>query len=399
MTPVWDVAMRLIFHRLISIILAALIICFQPARAEIGLSDNEIVIGTLGLCSGPSGFYGREMNLGVDALVSAVNANGGIYGRNLRVIHEDDQYDVDKAIACFNDLMTKGVFAITAQVGSPTLAKYIPMCTTNKVPIIGGFSGPYFACEPVKRYFFNARPSYRDEEHAAVDHLWKLGIRKIGVIYQNDAYGSDCLVGVKEALEKRKADVVATGSYERNKNNVVEAVGTVMKAEPEAVIIAAVYKPTADILKQAHQQNWHPIFVMGTGSCIDAMMPLAAGTADGFPVSEDVPLFTDTDVKVVADFQRDLHTYFPKEKPTFTGFKGYVDALLLVEGLKRAGKNPTREKLVDAIESIKNFELGRGLKLSFSASDHWGMHNVVWVTADKGQFVPFTDWSALKAKH
>jgi ABC-type branched-subunit amino acid transport system substrate-binding protein len=380
---------------------AALSLLGNACRADIGATDKEILIGACNVLSGPSQAYGQQTDIGINTLFNSVNAEGGIFGRKIRVLTDDDKYEPDGAIACFNRMKDKGVFAISGLVGSICLAKYLPMAENNKVPAIGYYPGPYFVSEPAKKYCFSARASYRDEMRQIVKHLWNdVGVRKIGVIYQNDSFGADCLEGVKTTLAEHGAEVVAAGSYTRNLNNIGEAFNTVKKANPEAVIIGAVYKPASEIAKLAGETNWHPLFVLNSGSGADSFLELAGKDAEGFLFTEVAPPPSRTDLPLVKNYQKALSEYFPKEKPNFVSLRGYIDAMVIAEGLKKAGKDVTREKFVEALEKInhKDIGLGKGMDLTYTPADHLGFHNVFFCWIKNGQVESFNDWRSLRAK-
>jgi ABC-type branched-subunit amino acid transport system substrate-binding protein len=370
-----------------------------PSLAEVGVSNQDITLATCNPLSGQSEFAGRETNVGVHSYINSVNDNGGILGRKINLVNYDDRYEPEEAIKCFQRVLDEGAFGMTGIYGSPVSAKYLPMCTSHKIPIAGFYNGTYFVGEPVKRYVFSARASYRDEAHEAVAHLWKQsGFRKFAVIFQNDAYGVDNVEGVKEGLKKFGADVVGTASYTRNKSDVGEAVAEIKKLNPEVVFLGAVYKPCAEIMKLAKQQDWHPVFVMNSGSSVDAFIDVAGADAEGMLFTEVVPPPSRTDLPLIAKFQKDLKKYYPNEKPGFVNLRGYMDGLIWAEGLKRAGKDLTREKFVDALESIKNVDvgLGKGMELSYSPSDHLGLHKVFFGTIKNAQAISFDGWNTLK---
>jgi ABC-type branched-subunit amino acid transport system substrate-binding protein len=367
--------------------------------AEIGVSNKEIQIATSNALSGQSEWAGKETNIGIQSYFNLVNADGGIFGRKVKVMNYDDKYEPDEAIQVFKKIESDGAFGITGVYGSPVSAKYLPLSTLHKFPIAGFYNGTYFVGEPVKKYVFSARASYRDEMHEAVDHLWKeSGFRKFACIYQNDAYGVDCLEGLKEGLKKYNTDVVSTASYTRNHSDVVDAVNEVRKSNPDVVFLGAVYKPAAQIVKLAREANWNPIFVMNSGSSVDAFVGLAGPDAEGKLFTEVVPPPSRTDLPLIEKFQKALKKYYPDEKPGFVNLRGFMDGLVWTEGLKRAGKEVTREKFVNAMEGIKNLDvgLGNGMELSYSPTDHLGLHKVFFGTFKNGQTVSFDAWKSLK---
>lgn len=334
------------------------------------------------------------------AYIDDVNDHGGVNGRKIRVLHHDDKYEADAALIEFPKIMKEGVFLIAGLYGSAPLARvYMPSAMSNKIPVIGIHSGPIFIDKPVKRYVFGVRASYRDEMKQAVDSLWKDGMRSFGIIYQNDAYGSDCLEGVQQALKAHGADVVAAGSYTRNSNNLGEAFEVVHKANPQVVILAAVYTPCAQAVKLAHEANWDPLFVMNSGTSVDLFITEAGDNANGKLFTEVFPSPERTEIPVIAQYRKDLLKYFPDEKPGYVSLRGYMDAYLMVEGMKRAGKNLTREGFVNAMESIHDLDVGLGKEMlaNYSGNDHLGFHKVFLGSIKNNKVSSSTDWKERTA--
>jgi branched-chain amino acid transport system substrate-binding protein len=355
-----------------------------------GITANEVVIGTANGPSGPNAWYAVQNNIGISSYLDSVNASGGVFGRKVRVIFKDDHYEPETAVKCLQELLAEKTFALIGCVGTPVLAKYIPMCASNKVPLINIYSGPEFIENPVKHYVFSCRPPYQEEMHQTVDHLWKdLGIRKIAVIYQNDAYGVDCLRGIEHELKKYGASPVATGSYTRNVNKPEDAIKTVKGANPQAVILAAVTGCCAEVLKLSNQMGWHPIFAINSGSALDKLCPLGK-EVENVPVSEVMITPSNKKLPGVASYLAALQKYYPNETPNLVSLKGYVNALIFVEAMKRAGKDLTREKLIQALESMHNMDIGLGkdLLVSYSPKDHLGLHHVFFFTIKNGEIAP-----------
>jgi ABC-type branched-subunit amino acid transport system substrate-binding protein len=380
--------------------LMALLIGFCQASlcwAETGVTDKEIQIGASHALTGQNAVAGHETDVGINCCINDVNRKGGVCGRKIRVVNCDDKYEPDGAIACFQYLVQQGIFAITGIYGSGTSARYIPMAMSNKIPIVGFHNGTNFVTNPTKRYIFSARCSYREEIRQSVDHLWKAGLRRFAIIYQNDAYGADCFEGLKIALDTYGATPVAAASYTRNKTDVKDAVNDVKKANPQIVFLGAVYKPSAEIVKLAKEMNWNPQFVLNTGSSVTLFVPEAGPAAAGTVYSECVPLPTDGSVRLVRTFLNALKEYYPDEKPTYEKLRAYLGAVVLVEGLKRAGKDLTREGFVNAMEGIHNLDvgLGKGMALNYSSTDHMGFNKVFFGTIKNGQAVSFNNWAKV----
>ena len=371
------------------------------AQGTPGVTEKEILIGSCSALEGPSHFLGTETVNGAKAYFSMINDAGGVDGRKLRLISYDDSYDPAKTEACFNKLMDQKVFALGFFVGTPTAVKYVPMAETNKIPLVGLFTGAQTLYVPMRHWVVNVRASYFDETREQIDGLWeKLHYRKIGVIYPEDAFGAAVLEGVKAALKAHGAEPIAVGSYQRQTAQVGGAVDTVKAANPEAVVVVGPSNTVAPILRLSHAKGWKPLFLTVSFVGTDELISEAAADAEGVVITQVVPPYYLTDLKTVALFRRSLSKYIPSAQPNFVSLEGFVDAMVLVEGLKKAGKELTREGLIRGIESIHELDLGLGpqLILDYSAKDHKGFDHVIPTVVRGGRAVPFTDWSTAAPK-
>jgi ABC-type branched-subunit amino acid transport system substrate-binding protein len=366
-----------------------------------GVSDKEILIGSCSALEGPSHFLGTETVNGANAYFGLINEAGGVDGRKLKLIAYDDSYDPAKTQACFDRLMNHKVFALGFFVGTPTAVKYVPMAENDKIPLVGLFTGAQTLYAPLRHWIINVRASYFDETREQIEGLRKtLGYKKIGVIYPEDAFGAAVLEGVKVALAANGSEPVAVASYQRQTAQVGGAIDTVRAAQPEAVVVVGPSNTVAPILKQSHAKGWKPLFLTVSFVGTDELILEAGSDAEGMVITQVIPPYYLTDLKTVALYRRSLLKYVPSAQPNFVSLEGFVDAMVLVEGLKRAGKEPTREGLIHGIESIRDFDIGLGpqLKLGYSARDHKGFEHVIPTVVRGGRAVPFTDWSTVTAK-
>ena len=387
----------------LSVLLACLLGASKPVRGQAapGVNEREILIGSCSALEGPSHFLGTETVTGAKAYLDMVNDAGGVDGRKLKLISYDDSYDPAKTEACFNRLMEQKVFALAFFVGTPTAVKYLPMAESNKIPLVGLFTGAETLYVPLRHWVVNVRASYYDETREQIDGLWgTLGYKKIGVIYPEDPFGTAVLEGVKVALKAHGAEPVGTASYQRQTAQVGGAIDTVRAANPQAVVLVGPANTVAPILKQAHAKGWKPLFLTVSFVGTDDLIQEAGPDAEGLVVTQVVPPYYLTEHKTVALYRRTLSKYYPSAQPNFVSLEGFVDAMTLVEGLKRAGKELTREGLIRGIESIHEFDTGLGsqLKLDYSAKDHKGFDHVIPTVVRGGRAVPFTDWSTAAPK-
>ena len=364
-----------------------------------GVTATDITIGSCSALDGPARKLGTDTVTGASAYFSMINDQGGVNGRKLKLVPYDDGYDPDKAQGCFNRQMKENAFALGFMVGTPTALKYTPLVEENKVPMVGLFTGAQALYTPVRHWVVTVRASYYDETREQVDNLWNvLGMKKIGVIYPEDAFGAAVLDGVKLALKGHNSQPVALGSYPRQTLSVDDAIAKVKSASPEAVVLVGPYAPVAEIVKRAHRQGWKPLFLTVSFVGTDEFIKEAGPDAEGTIITQVVPPYYMTDLPTVALYRRSMQKYFSNVQPSFVGLEGFVDAMVLTEGLKRAGKSPTRPKLIEGIESIHNMDVGLGdkLKLNYSATSHKGFHNVYATVVRGGKPVIFNDWSIVK---
>ncbi|HET7890082.1 MAG TPA: ABC transporter substrate-binding protein [Candidatus Sulfotelmatobacter sp.] len=369
-----------------------------PAGAETpGVTENSVLIGSCSALDGPARFLGNQTVLGATTYLHSINDEGGIFGRKVQLLAFDDGYDPDKAPACFKRMTKEGVFALGFFVGTPTAKVYVPMAQEEKIPVVGLFTGAQMLYEPLKHYVVNVRASYYDETREQVDKLWEANIRKIGVIYQDDAFGKTVLDGMKLALQKHNSAPAATGAFPRNTLDVVEGLKSVMAARPQAVVVVGPYSPVAAIVKQAHAAGWRPQFLTVSFVGTEEFIKEAGPDAEGTIITQVVPPYDRTDYPTVALYRKYLTKYYPDATPSFVSLEGFVDAMVMVEGLKRAGKDVTREKFISGIESIHELNVGLGSKLvlAYGPKDHKGFDDVYPTVVKNGRPELLTNWSEI----
>ena len=380
---------------LLSLILG---ITVASSTAQIpGVTDSSVLIGSCSALDGPARFLGNQTVMGATAYLHSINDQGGVFGRKIQLLAFDDGYDPDKAPACFKRMTKEGVFSLGFFVGTPTARVYVPMAQEEKIPVVGLFTGAQLLYEPLKHYIINVRASYYDETREQIDKLWELNVHKVGVIYQDDAFGKAVLDGVRLALQKHNSAPVALGTFARNTVDIDAGLREVRASLPQAVVVVGPYAPVAAIVKQAHAAGWRPQFLTVSFVGTEEFIKEAGQDAEGTIITQVVPPYDRTDYPTVALYQTCLTKYYPSAPPSFVSFEGFVDAMVIVEGLKRAGKDLTREKFISAIESIHNLNVGLGPKLvlNFSATDHKGFDRVYPTVVRSGKPVLLTDWSSV----
>jgi ABC-type branched-subunit amino acid transport system substrate-binding protein len=290
------------------------------------------------------------------------------------------------------------VFALFAYVGTPTTLEALPAIREAKIPLVGVFTGAHALREPFQRYVINVRGSYYQETDMMVRHLVEdLGVRRIAVFYQYDSYGLDGLSGTEIALARFGLKPVATGGYTRGTLAVEGGLEKIARSRAEAVIMVGTYDPCAKFIRLAHERGFRPVFLNVSFVGPEQLAERLGEQGEGVLVTQVVPPPTETMLLAGArDYVELLQRYYPGSKPTFVGLEGYLDARVLVEGLRRAGRNLDRERFIDAIESIRDYSLGIANTLTYGPRDHEGLHQVYLTVIKGGRFALITSGEALR---
>lgn len=353
------------------VVLGAALVASFWATAQEGVSDKQVLVGQFAAISGPAAQLGLRMQVGIQAYFSAVNAQGGVNGRLIKLVTRDDGYEPVKSAAAVKALIHEDkVFALVGSVGTPTGLAAVPILSEEKVPLVGMFTGAQALREPFNRQVFHVRASYFDETERMVQHLTSMGVKKIAVFYQNDAYGMAGLEGVNRALARRQLKPTATGTVERNSVDVTKALDVILKSEPEAVVQISAYKSCAAFIKQARARAYGGQFLNVSFVGSKALADELGSIGQGVVISQVVPFPYAPVSQVVREYQQHMSESGQKDFD-FSSMEGYLTARVLVEGLRRAGRGVTRESLITALESIRNLNLG-GFTISYSAKDHQG---------------------------
>ena len=363
----------------------------SAAFAEDGVTDGKIIFGQVAALTGPAQDLGQGMRQGILAAFGEANRSGGVNGRILELKSRDDGYEPEKTVeATKASLEEDKVFALIGAVGTPTSKAGQPIATGAKVPFIGPFTGAEFLRNPYNRYVVNLRSSYFEETEAWIDHLTKdLGISRIAILYQDDAFGLTGLEGVQKAMAKRNISLVASGSFRRNTVAIKSALLDIMKAQPEAVVTVAPYKPVAQFVRVAHQVQLHALFVAISFVGSDSLAKELGSAGTGVIVSQVVPSPWDASLPVIAAYQRAIGETDPNAKPGFVSLEGYLVGRLAVEALKRIKGEVTREALLNAINEAP-FNIG-GVTLAYGPAKNQGSNQVYFtILQADGTFKPVT---------
>ena len=384
-----------------------------------GLTDTEIILGMSAAFSGPSRGLGIELYRGATAYFTHVNRAGGVEGRKIVVKTYDDGYQPTPSVENTVKLMLKDrVFALFGYVGTPTVTRVLPLLKkfqNEKTYLFFPFTGAQPQRQPPYGDFaFNLRASYRQETAGLVDNFVSVGRRRIGMFYQADAYGRSGWAGVRRALKKYDLRIVGEATYRRGQKftSVMRRQVEILKAaKPDAVICIGAYAACAAFLRDAVDLGLRvPIANLSFVGSENLLKLIAESQEDSGRYSEllvnsqVVPSYEDTSIPAVRQYRDLMQRYNPQPPPellkeaytpfshSFVSLEGFLDAKLMVEILRRLGDNPGRDKLENAVFSVKDFDLGIGEPVNFSMNRRQGLDRVYYTVVDDGRFVPLQDW-------
>ncbi|MBC8418400.1 MAG: ABC transporter substrate-binding protein [Desulfobacterales bacterium] len=383
--------------RLVVCIAAFLVFGVVPVfGGEKGVTEDTVKVGATLDMTGPIAFVGKAMTDGMNVYFSSINDEGGIHGRKITQIVEDHGYKPSRAVAAVVKLNDRDqVFAIVGAMGAPTTLAMIPALDKSGLPLVGiGSFSPTFAYPP-KKLVFQLLTLYDDQMRITLDYIVKdLGVRKpkLGMIYQDDDFGGDCLKGLEKQAKMYGIPIIGTVGYKRGTLDFNPQVVRMMKAGIEYCFLATVYRETAAVLKEAAKLGWKPTFIVSAAAADAITLKLSGPAADGLlgVACGELP-----------DSQRpgwkkylDRTKQYGKVTPGFYHSVGYLCAEVFVEGLRLTGQDLTREKFVKAMDGVKDFNTGVGPNITFGPNLRAGAHSafIVKANAQKGQFEKLTDW-------
>jgi len=364
---------------------ALVVLCLAGvlAKAETGVSDNEIVLGESAALTGPAAELGKGVNRGAKAYFDWINQHGGVHGRKIRLVALDDGYEPERAEANTKKLIdSEHAFALVGYVGTPTSNASMPDINQAKIPFIAPFTGADSLRTPFNKLVFNVRAGYREEAEHIADSMSKLGMKTINVFYQNDAYGNAGLKAMQAAAAAKGMQIVATATVQRNSTDVAHAVDELVVKKPaNAIFMVSAYKSCAAFINASRSRNFVGPFYNVSFVGTEALITELKKDGSGVMVTQVMPSPYNPVLPVTIEYQK-VMAASGSTQVDYPSLEGFIAAKLTVEGLKRAGKDLTREHLITALEGLGDYDLG-GFRVRFSGSGHNGSQFVDFTILDK----------------
>ncbi len=357
------------------------------AQAAQGVSDGEITIGQSLDLSGPLSQMAPDIVNSYKVFFDNLNAQGGIHGRRVRTVAIDDGYKPENSVKNVGKLIAENdVFALSNLTGTANVAAILPLLAKENppLPLFSPFTGAGFLREPAIDHVFNVRASYGDEVEKLVQHLTTLGVPRISVLWTNNAFGKDGLDAARKSMDKRGQKLHSDVSLEADSSDVQQAVQKLAATEPNSIIMITAGAPTVSFIKAYRKVNrgsrFYTLSVMGTQATLRALGEDGVGvvvtSVVPFPWSQSLPLAREYRAAMEkAGFQNNV---------SFLGLESYMNAKVLAEGLRRAGKDLTRTRFLQALEAMRNYDLG-GFVVDYGKGVRQGSRFVDLTIIGKGE--------------
>jgi ABC-type branched-subunit amino acid transport system substrate-binding protein len=347
----------------------------------------DIVIGQTADFSGPVAAGVKETAAGARLYIDHVNANGGVNGEQITLVSMDHKFEPANAAANARELITKKhVVALFLTRGTPHNQAIAPLLAEYGVPLVAPSTGAMALHKPVNPWVFNVRASYQHEANRAIRHLSLVGLSHIGIVQVNDSFGADAVKGATEAFKQVNGAPVFTETYDREKPDFTKIAAAVTAQSPQAILFLGSGSAVVNGVKAIRATGSHAQIVTLSNNASDGFIKALGENATGTIVTQVFPYERSLASPLVKEARGLAKAATGQDKVTPAMLEGYAGAKVLVEGLKRAGPHPSREKLRDALETLRHYDIG-GLDVSFTAASHTGLdYTDLSIVSSDGKF-------------
>jgi branched-chain amino acid transport system substrate-binding protein len=376
-------------------VVCTLAVCFTAAYAQAadavrGVTATEVVIGTITDLSGVTAVQGVNNSDAIRMAFDEANAKGGVNGRKIKYIVEDNQYTVPRSVQAMNKLLNSDeVFATLDDGGTPMNDANMPAQFAKNVPNLFPLTAARSMYEPYNRLKFAQFASYYDQMRSAVKYFAeKRGRKAFCVMYQDSDFGKDVLAGVVAQTAAMNMKVIATTAHKPTDTDFNAAVSKLHDAGCDAVMLGTIVRDTNIIIQTARKMNWNVDLVGQFAAYDTAVATLPGGATEGFfCMTPALYAYPDDPRPAVQDFAKRYKAKFGRD-PNFHGEVGYTAAQLVLLALDRAGKDLTVDSFIKAMESIHDYKDIFGSELSFGPDQHHGSTKSFLTIVKDGRWVP-----------
>lgn len=358
------------------------VLAAHTATAEPGVTADEVVIGLWSPLTGPTALLGTSERDGVEIAIDEINAAGGINGRKIRLIAYDDGGSPQEAQASVRRLIVQDqVFALIAGSTSGSTLPVLPLITRSKVPFIASISSNRRLLDPFNRYIFRVYVNEIAQAEDLMEYALKKGIKKPAIIYTSNDYGIGGEEAIAHRLKKENLELVARERYNQSDQDFSAQLLRIKQSGADSLFVWAFAAEAGIIVRQAKELGLNLPMFGGGGTATPLFLRAAGPAAQDFMATYVVPELPDhTNKAEVIAYRETLKKRYsgstPPGRPSEYDLAGYGALKIFAEALKRSGPKPTREGLIKALETLKNFDTGVLFPVTFSETQHEGSNEV-----------------------
>jgi len=357
-----------IFRATLAVLAMSVMLPTNAATSEDGVSQEAVTISRVIALNGPAGAKGREQEEALQAYLGSVNASGGVHGR--KIVLKTTDLDLRTEAALSKIYAEHRPFAFFLFGGTAGSTVGMTFASNQQVPFVAPNSGASVFHQPPKKYVFNVRARYQDEVLAAIRHFSTVNQRKLAAVYVDDPFGRDAADGYHEGLRSiSNVSSVYEGKFAPDGSDLEKHVTELTRAKPDAVIMVGASKRIAELVRQARKASITATFMTLSNNASAGFAEELGEYGRGVIVGQVTPPGTGS-----SRLGRELHQLMskpPEATISYASMEAYAAAKVLVEGLKRAGPNLTREGFVKALESLRRVDLG-GIDVEYSQARRSG---------------------------
>jgi len=366
---------------------------WTAARADrtTGISDGEILLGTHQDLSGPIVALGTFIRDGLNLAADDVNAAGGIHGRKIRLLTEDNGFDPRKAVLATQKLVEKDkVFAMIATLGSVTTQASMDIALGAGVPLLFAATPADFTYAPFHRLKFGLAVPYGEQVRAGVKYMVEQkGKKRLGILYQDDETGLQVLRATEEQLKAMNMTLAEKTSYKRGDINFSSQIARLRAANVDLVVLGTIIRETAGALQEARKIGWSVDMLGNQASMNSSVVKIGGEATEGFyATSPALPLATQEQTPALQALLKRYRDKYGKEPEDGMIF-GYQAMMLFAEGARRAGPKLSVDSLVAGLEQVKNWTtVLAAVPATFGPNDRLASRSAYLLQVRGGRFVP-----------
>lgn len=368
--------------------LVPLMLAFSASAADPGITSNSILIGQTGVFSGPVAEPALQYRAGAQLYFDSVNAKGGIAGRKIKLVSYDDKFDPKLAAENTRKLLdVDKVFALFGYIGTGAIVASMPQIIDHRIPVVGALSGSDGLRDPKMNLIFHTRASYLAETDKMVEQLKSTGVKSIAIVYQDDPFGKAGLKSAQGAFERQGVKPVIEAPIDMSKLDALgPTTAQVAKVLPGAIIMITAGKASTAFIREYLKTGARPQFFGVSVLSAKALLADLGADAHGIVIAQVVPSPQRSSYGISKEFLAVANKADSKDI-TYNSLEGFLTAKVFVEALRRAGKDVTREKLIAALETLNNYDLG-GFVIDYSGGKRAGTSFVdLSIISKSGQFL------------